>query len=404
MGTIEFKTVMVIHNEKPFRFKQLRTICRNGLPLYEVTEYLKEIQESKSERTLASYTQHLFYFQNWLQERDIDLQEITTKVLKNYLKYLRNSNQNPEEPMGHKEGKVLSQNTVYQYGATVIRFIEWCMSPDDQMKLLKKVKGGKITRRTGMLSGIRNITEISELKELLPKKVERLPEFLRLEQIVSIRKWVNEMYDDYFDFPQRSLYLCAFEILIGSGVRKGELVSLQLDCLDSVNRNGKEQYFLKLPFPDELEEKYGKELLEKIGVNLKTGFREIPITAFTAKAITTWKAKRPPEASHHTFLLANIHPDRLGHYFTIDVLRNLMNQINNPDYGVGIEQKVYPHIFRHSYATELINLKVPLDSIQHLMGHASIDSTQIYTHLDNTVIREHLEEKVWGNSKFFGGY
>ncbi len=45
MGGLELKTIMVIQKEEPFMVKPLRTICRNGLPLLAVTDYLKEIQE-----------------------------------------------------------------------------------------------------------------------------------------------------------------------------------------------------------------------------------------------------------------------------------------------------------------------------------------------------------------------
>lgn len=401
MKPIFLKTIIRIKEETPFKTVPLKTICRNGFPMFPVTHYLGELQDNRSAKTLLSYTNHLLMFFRWLHQKDIDFEDISVKVLKSYLNYLKARTKGVSEAKNN-----MANTTVYMYFSTVIRFIEWCLAPQDQEKLLKKTKNP--IRRGGMLKGFKGIYEVSILKDLLPATGKSLPKFITATEAQKVRSWIRDTYEDDLDFPIRSLYLCCFELLIGSGIRKGELLSLQLDCLKTTTKiegNGKkvQKYALKLPDMKELETLYGEDLLLKIGAHLKTGSREIPITSNTASVIQRWKARRPVEARFHNFLLANVQYERLGRYFTVGALETLFDNINNKLHGAELNQNLTPHVCRHSYATVLTNLGMPLDSIQQLLGHASIESTQIYTHLDGSVVRTFLEENAWGKTTFFGG-
>jgi integrase/recombinase XerD len=58
----------------------------------------------------------------------------------------------------------------------------------------------------------------------------------------------------------------------------------------------------------------------------------------------------------------------------------------------GIQQSIHPHILRHSFATHLVEGGADLRAVQEMMGHKSITTTEIYTHLDRTYLRETLEK------------
>jgi integrase/recombinase XerC len=62
--------------------------------------------------------------------------------------------------------------------------------------------------------------------------------------------------------------------------------------------------------------------------------------------------------------------------------RTVQNRVRHWAARAGIPQRVYPHLFRHSFATHLMESSRDLRAVQELLGHADISTTQIYTHLD----------------------
>ena len=68
------------------------------------------------------------------------------------------------------------------------------------------------------------------------------------------------------------------------------------------------------------------------------------------------------------------------------------NIVNKWSKNAGITKKVSPHTFRHSFATHLIEGGADIRFVQHMLGHADISTTQIYTQLDQTTLKEKYDE------------
>jgi integrase/recombinase XerC len=142
------------------------------------------------------------------------------------------------------------------------------------------------------------------------------------------------------------------ELLYASGIRVGELVGIDLDDLDPRQR------LLKVR---------GKGAKERI----------VPFGKKAAEAIVAWMKERvnliSPDGDEDALFLNN----RGGRLTARSVARLLDKYVR----AASIKTGVSPHTLRHSFATHLLNAGADLRSIQELLGHVSLSTTQKYTHL-----------------------
>lgn len=82
--------------------------------------------------------------------------------------------------------------------------------------------------------------------------------------------------------------------------------------------------------------------------------------------------------------------NKLGNNYSEQSIRNMVNDYTK---AVGVEMHITPHMFRHTFATALLDEDVDIRYIQQLLGHSSIVTTQIYTHISTKKIRHILEDK-----------
>jgi integrase/recombinase XerC len=141
------------------------------------------------------------------------------------------------------------------------------------------------------------------------------------------------------------------ELLYSSGLRLAELVGLNLDGLDLADRT-----------------------VRVVGKGNKT--RIVPVGTQALRALSLWLKERASIArSDESALFVGRNGTRLGR-------RAVQTRVSYWARRQGVSVRVYPHLFRHSFASHLLESGGDLRGVQELLGHADIATTQIYTHLD----------------------
>lgn len=182
---------------------------------------------------------------------------------------------------------------------------------------------------------------------LAPRPDQTLPETLHAKEITSLL----ESIDPSAPLGRRDLAI--LELFYSSGLRLAELCGLRLETIDF------EEGFLRIT---------GKGNKTRV-VRMGTKAREA-IAAYLANERPSLVRKR---TSSHLFLSVR------GGALSPDRVRQIVKERAK---AAGIEQNVYPHLLRHSFATHLLEGGADLRVIQELLGHADISTTQIYTHVD----------------------
>ena len=177
-----------------------------------------------------------------------------------------------------------------------------------------------------------------------------LPEILDAGTINTLLQSI-----DPADIPYGARDRAILELLYSSGLRVTELVNLRSEQVDW------EENFLRIT-----------------GKGNKT--RYVPLGGVAAKALRSYL-----QHARHKLLRNGKRADTLflsnrGTKLTRDRIRQI---IKERALAAGIPENVYPHIMRHSFATHLLENGADLRVIQDMLGHASLDTTQIYTHVDS---------------------
>lgn len=188
-----------------------------------------------------------------------------------------------------------------------------------------------------------------------PRIGEHLPEVLtleevdRLQQAIDLSKWEG----------QRNKAI--IEVLYSCGLRVSELVTLKLSDL----------------YLDE-------QFLRVTGKGQKT--RLVPISPVAIKQLQLWFFDRnamsiKPGEEDYVFL------NRRGAHLTRTMILIMIKRLGQE---AGIAKTISPHTLRHSFATSLLEGGADLRSIQAMLGHESIGTTEIYTHISTTTLREEI--------------
>tara|TARA_Y100000817_G_scaffold211720_1_gene166285 strand:- start:63 stop:671 length:609 start_codon:yes stop_codon:yes gene_type:complete len=182
-----------------------------------------------------------------------------------------------------------------------------------------------------------------------PKLGKKLPDILNVEEISQM---INSI-DEKENFGQRNKTI--IEILYGTGIRVSELIELRIS-----NIFFKENIIRVLG-------KGEKERFVPLGIKAKKSINDY---------INTKRSLQRVDESSNDILILSKYGKKLTRHMIFTLIRNISK-------NCGINKKISPHTFRHSFASHLLKNGADLRSIQLILGHENITTTEIYTHLDS---------------------
>lgn len=184
-----------------------------------------------------------------------------------------------------------------------------------------------------------------------PKQQKKLPKFFYEEELQQLFDAVQG--ETPLDLRNRAL----LELLYATGMRVSELTSLELSSLD-------------LHFG----------IVRVMGKGRKE--RYIPVGSFAVEALETYLEQSRPrlmKTKQHQQLFVNHRGDSLTDMGVTYILQEVVKKST-------LTKSIHPHMIRHTFATHLLNNGADMRTVQELLGHSSLSSTQIYTH----VTKDHL--------------
>ena len=185
----------------------------------------------------------------------------------------------------------------------------------------------------------------------MPKFENKLPSFLLKEDMEKVRLVINT--NNILGLRDRAI----IEMLYSSGIRSSELLDLSENMINMQDRE------LRV---------IGKGNKERITFFSKTA----------KKYLTEYiEAKKSKTYYDKNIVFANSKGGKL----TTRSLRRLIEDYNKRS---GITKELTPHVFRHTFATQLLNSGVDIRYVQELLGHTSIATTQFYTHVSKKALRD----------------
>lgn len=269
----------------------------------------------------------------------------------------------------------LADNSILAYQRDVEKLKDFCaprnisptkVSLDDLKQFLADLYDLGISARSQarIISGVKQFFEFlilegerqddpSELLEL-PKIGKKLPVFLSIEEIDKLIGAID------LSKPEGHRNKAILETLYSCGLRVSELINLRFSNL-----------FLNEGFV-RVTGKGDKERLVPISPSVE---KEIDFY------VTGTRNHMSVQKGHEDFIFLNRRGKQLTRVMIFTIIKNLAETI-------GLQKTISPHTFRHSFATHLIEGGANLRAVQEMLGHESITTTEIYTHLDNAYIRE----------------
>ena len=266
----------------------------------------------------------------------------------------------------------MSRNTVASYCSDVRKFLSFIdvrpdqVSPDDVTEYLASLYMRSERSQARLLSALRNFYDWMFMEgavsanpcELvdMPKIGRYLPSVLTVEEVEAVIDSVN--MSDWLGIRDRAI----LEILYGCGLRVSEAVGLRISGL----------------YPEE-------GFIRVIGKGNKE--RLVPFCGMALDAVLKYLEVRPQpaDAASDDILFLNNRGRGLSRV-------SMFKMVKRQALLAGIRKDISPHTFRHSFATHLVENGADLRVVQEMLGHESITTTEIYTHIETHTWQKEVME------------
>lgn len=306
--------------------------------------YYEEVILGKSFNTIRGYRRDLLQFMEYLEEYEEihNFEEIEMMTFRSFIAYLNSPKRLEEVEKNDKNVKSIEN-----------------MENSDKKAKLKPISKRSINRK---ISALRTFFKyLQEIKVIetnkasyinVPKFEKELPNVINRDDLNNLRHVINT--EKITGIRDRLI----IELLYSSGLRSIELINLSEFMIDIeereirvVGKGDKE----RITFFSENAKKWLIKYIEEKKRQYANYTREVLIVNSKGKKLTT---------------------------------RSLRRLISAHAHEAGIQKEITPHVFRHSFAMELLNNGVDIRYLQELLGHSSITATQVYTHVSKAFLRD----------------
>ena len=296
--------------------------------------YYEEVILGKSFNTIRGYRRDLLQFMEYLEEYEEihNFEEIEMMTFRSFIAYLNSpkrleKDENVKSSNKKAKLKPVSKRSINRKISALRTFFKYLQ----EIKVIETNKASYIN---------------------VPKFEKELPNVINRDGLNNLRHVINT--EKITGIRDRLI----IELLYSSGLRSIELINLSEFMIDIeereirvVGKGDKE----RITFFSENAKKWLIKYIEEKKKQYANYTREVLIVNSKGKKLTT---------------------------------RSLRRLISAHAHEAGIEKEITPHVFRHSFATELLNNGVDIRYLQELLGHSSIAATQVYTHVSKSLLQD----------------